>query len=76
VPPPLVVVEAEGIQLRLQFDEITRRGPGPKPALERLVKALDLALGLRVPRRAVLLAHAKGGEQVLERVAAAVKRAV
>ena len=43
----------------------------PEPTLEGLVEALDLALGLRVAGRTVLLADAEVGEQVLEAVAAA-----
>ncbi len=42
-----------------------------EPALEGLVEALDLALGLRMVRGAVLLADAEVGEQVLEGVVAA-----
>ena len=67
----LVVGEPEGIELGLQLGE----GPCwrllPEPALEGLVEALDLALGLRMARGPVLLADAEVGEQVLEAVVAA-----
>ena len=69
--PLLVVGEAEGVELGLQLGEVGRRRLPPEPALEGLVEALDLALGLGMARRPVLLADAEVGEQVLEAVAAA-----
>ena len=68
--PLLVVGEAERIELGLQLAQ----GPGwrlaREPAFQGLVEALDLALGLGMPGRPVLLADAEVGEQVLEAVAA------
>ena len=69
VRPLLVVGEAEGVELSLEPGEADLRRPLPKVAFEGLVETLDLALGLRVTRRAILLADAKVGEQVLEAVA-------
>ena len=71
VRPLLVVDRAEGVELGLEPGEVGRRRLPPQPALEGLVEALDLALGLGVARRPVLLADAEPGEQVLEAVAAA-----
>src|ERR1035437_6803619 len=65
-----VVGEAEGVEWRLESGEAARCGPLAEVALEGLLEPLDLALGLRVTWRAVLLADAKVGEQVLEAVAA------
>src|SRR5512135_1342070 len=56
VGPLLVVDRAEGVELHLEPREIGGAGLPGQPALERLLEALDLALGLRVARRAVLLA--------------------
>ncbi len=69
--PFLVVGEAEGIELRLQLGEGPRRGLLSEPALEGLVEALDLALGLGMAGSPVLLADAQVGEEVLEAVASA-----
>ncbi len=71
VRPLLVVGTAEGIELGLQLGEGARSGLLPEPALERLVEALDLALGLGMPGCSVPLADAEPGEQVLEGVVAA-----
>ena len=60
--PLLVVGEAEGVELGLQRGEVDRRRLRPEPAFQGLVEALDLALGLGVARRAVLLADAEPGE--------------
>jgi hypothetical protein len=54
--PLLVIDSPEGVELGLEFCKVDRRRPLPEVALEGLVEALDLALGLRVGRRAVLLA--------------------
>jgi hypothetical protein len=69
VRPPLVVGEAEGVELGLKLAQgpccrLTR-----EPAFQGLVEALDLALGLGMPGRPVLLPDAEVGEQVLEPVA-------
>jgi hypothetical protein len=65
----LVVGEAERVELGLELAQ----GPGCRlarePAFQGLVEALDLALGLGVPGRPVLLPDAEPGEQVLEPVA-------
>jgi hypothetical protein len=66
----LVVGEAEGVELALEPGEAAGCRPLPEPPLEGLVETLDLALGLRVTRCAVLLTDAEVGEQVLEAVAA------
>ena len=71
VRPLLVVGEAEGVELGLELGERACRRPPPEPALQGLVEALDLALGLGMARCPVLLADAEIGEQVLEAVAAA-----
>ena len=47
----LVVVLAELVELALQLAERSRGRPRSQPALQRLVKALDLALGLGMSRR-------------------------
>lgn len=69
VRPLLVVERSERVELSLQRGEIGRRGSPRQPALERLVIALDLALGLRVSGGTVLPADPEPGEQVLEAVA-------
>ena len=74
--PLLVVGEAKRVELGLELAQGPRCRPPAEPALERLVEALDLALGLRVARCPVLLAGPEPGEQVLEAVAAPVKRDV
>ena len=71
VRPLLVVGEPEGIELALELGDRACRRLLPEPALQGLVEALDLALGLGMPWGAVLLADAEVGEQVLEAVAAA-----
>src|SRR6266542_5481365 len=50
VGPLLVVDLAEGVELGLQRAEVGRGRLPPQPALEGLVEALDLALGLGVAR--------------------------
>ena len=47
--PMLVVLEAEGVELGLELGEGPGRRPLPEPAFQRLVEALDLALGLGCP---------------------------
>ena len=69
----LVVGEAEGVELRLQLDGAGHRWPGPEPALEGLMEALDLALGLGVSGCPVLLVDAEVGEEVLEPVCGGVR---
>ena len=70
VRPLFVVRDAEPIELRLELGEGVGGRLAREPALQRLVEALDLALGLGMARRSVLLADAEVGEQVLEAVAA------
>jgi hypothetical protein len=50
-----VVVGAELVELALQLGERWGGWSGSQPALQRLVEAFGLALGLRVAGRAVLL---------------------
>jgi len=50
VRPLLVVGKAEGVELGLQPGEADRCRPLAQVALEGLVEALDLALGLGVTR--------------------------
>jgi hypothetical protein len=69
VGPVFVVMLAEPIELPLQGGEVGCRGAGSEPALQGLVEALDLALGLRVSGRSVLLLDTEDRQQVLERVA-------
>jgi hypothetical protein len=71
VRAPLVVVRAELVELALQLAERSRGRSRSQPALQRLVKALDLALGLGMSRRPVLLPDAEQRQEVFERVAAA-----
>jgi hypothetical protein len=67
-----VVVDAlEAVELGLQVVQSGGGGLSCEPALQGLVEAFDLALGLRVVGMAVLLGDAQAGEQVLEAVAAA-----
>jgi diguanylate cyclase (GGDEF)-like protein/PAS domain S-box-containing protein len=58
VGPFVVVVVGEGIELVLQAVQVAGRRSCAEPALEGLVQALDLALGLGVVRGAVLLRDA------------------
>ena len=67
----LVVVVAELVELALQLGECSGGRSGAQPALQGLVEALDLALGLRVSGCAVLLLDAEEREEVFEGVAAA-----
>src|SRR5579875_846902 len=67
----LVVVRSELVELKLQIRDGCGGRPGPEPALLGLVEALDLALGLGMSGRAVLLPDAEDREQVLERIAPA-----
>jgi hypothetical protein len=67
----VVVVGGQGVELGLQFGDGGRGGLGGQPFLERLLEPLDLALGLRVVRLAVLLVDSEAAEFVLEVVAAA-----
>jgi hypothetical protein len=64
-------VLAEFVELALQLAERPRGRSRSQPALQRLVKSLDLALGLRMSRRPVLLLDAEQRQEALERVAAA-----
>ena len=67
----LVVDALEAVELGLQLDDGGGGGLGSEPALQGLVEAFDLALGLRMVRMAVLLRDAEVGDQVFEAVAAA-----
>ena len=62
---------AERVELALQLGDAGGRWSGPEPALQGLVEAFGLALGLRVPRGSVLLANTEQREDVFERVATA-----
>ena len=48
--PLLVIGRPEGVELGLEFCKVDRSRPLPEVALESLVEALDLALGLRMRR--------------------------
>jgi hypothetical protein len=67
----LVVDALEAVELGLQVGQSGGGGLSGEPALQGLVEALDLALGLRMVGMAVLLGDAQVGEQVFEAVAAA-----
>ena len=67
----LVVDALEAVELGLQLDDGGGGGLGGEPALQGLVEAFDLALGLRMVRMAVVLRDAEVGDQVFEAVAAA-----
>ncbi len=69
--PDLVVDAGEAVQLGLQFGHGGGGWLSGEPALQGLVEALDLALGLGMAGMAVLLRNAEVGEQVFEAVAAA-----
>ena len=69
--PLLVIGRPEGVELGLELGQARDRRPLAEPAFQGLVEALDLALGLRVGRRSVLLTDAEVGEEILEVVAAA-----
>jgi hypothetical protein len=71
VGPGLVVDAGEGVQLGLQLGESGGGGLRGEPALQGLVEAFDLALGLGMAGMAIFLGDAETGEQVLEAVAAA-----
>jgi hypothetical protein len=58
VGPDLVVDVCEGVQLVLQFGHGGGGWLGGEPAFQRLVEALDLALGLGMAGMAVLLRDA------------------
>lgn len=66
-----VVVLTELVELALQFGCGLGLRSGSQPALEGLVEALGLALGLWVSRRPVLLPDAEQRQNVFERVATA-----
>ena len=66
-----VVVLGERVELPLELLDGDGGGSGLKPALQGLVEPLDLALGLGVAGRSVLLADAEQREEVLKRVASA-----
>jgi len=55
----LVVVRAELVELALELGECWGGRSGSQPALQGLVEAFSLALGLGVAGRAVLLANAQ-----------------
>ena len=59
------------VELGLQVVQGGGGGLSGEPALQGLVEAFDLALGLRMAGMAVLLGDAQVGEQVFEAVAAA-----
>ena len=65
----LVVVGAEGVQLRLQFGQGSGSGLASEPLFEGLVEAFDFPAGLGVVRAGVLLLHPEAGEFLLEAVA-------
>ena len=65
-----VVMLTEQVELMLQASEVWCWWSGGEPALQGLVEAFDLALGLRVSRRSVLLPDTEDRQQVLERVSA------
>lgn len=67
----LVVVLLERVELSLQLRDRLGCGLGCEEAFEGLVEPFDLALGLGVPRGAVLLPDAEEGQEVFEGVAAA-----
>jgi hypothetical protein len=67
----LVIDALEAVELGLQLLQGGGGGLSGEPALQGLVEAFDLALGLRMVGMAVLLGDAQAGEQVLEVVAAA-----
>jgi hypothetical protein len=69
--PSLVVDVGEGVQLGLQLGHGGGGWLGGEPALQSLVEAFDLALGLGMAGMAVLLGDAEAGEQVFEAVAPA-----
>src|SRR5205085_9872830 len=64
-----VVVLAELVELALELSRGAGCWAGREPPLLGLVEPLDLALGLRVSRGAVLLSDAEGRQEVFERVA-------
>ena len=68
VRPLFVVGKAEGIEVGLQPGEVGGQRPLPEPALEGLVEAFDLALGLGMTGCPILLPDAQVGEQILEPV--------
>jgi hypothetical protein len=61
----------EGVELVSELDQCAGGGPGRQPALQGLVEALDLALGLGVAGGSVLLTVPEDGQEVFERVACA-----
>jgi hypothetical protein len=67
----LVADALEAVELGLQLGDGGGRWLGCEPALQGLVEAFDLALGLRIVGMAVLLRDAQVGDQVFEAVAAA-----
>jgi hypothetical protein len=67
----LVVVLAERVELALQLGKVGGGCSGAEPALQRLVEAFGLALGLGMPGGSVLLADTEQREHVFEGVAPA-----
>ena len=71
VGAPLVVVLAELVELALELERLSGWWSGSEPALQGLVKALGLALGLGVAGGPVLLPDTEQRQDVFERVATA-----
>jgi hypothetical protein len=66
----LVVVLAEGVEVALQLGDVRGWWSGSEPALQGLVEAFGLALGLGVAGGSVRLADAEDRKDVFEGVAA------
>src|SRR6185312_11335415 len=67
----LVVVVSELVKLVLKFGNRCRGWSGGEPSFQGLMEPFDLALGLWVAGRAVLLLGPEEGQQIFEGVAAA-----
>jgi hypothetical protein len=64
----VVVKVAEAVKLGLEVGQGGGGGLSGQPAFLGLVESFDLALGLRVVRRAILLGDVQGGQEVFEGV--------
>ncbi|HJS97096.1 MAG TPA: hypothetical protein VJ741_22705 [Solirubrobacteraceae bacterium] len=71
-----VVVLAELIELLLELDDRSCGWPGREPALQGLVEALGLALGLGMAGGSVLLADPRTGRRYSKALRPPVKRLV